>query len=150
MPNIRRRFIALNRALRPGPPRVRALIRALGTALILTAAIHALMGADESAATMRWTMLNVCGPVGQADCHLLTLPDGRHVLIDSAEASDAPGAASNHLRRLGVSEIAMIVISHFHQDHYGRLLGLLGDGIKVDRVVVSIPGDRRIADREMP
>lgn len=97
----------------------------------------------------RWAMLNVTGAEGQADCHLLTFPDGRHVLIDAGEAWDAPGSAVAHLREQGVEEIALVVISHFHWDHYGQLRNILKAGIKVHRVVLN-PPDKAAADREIP
>lgn len=95
-------------------------------------------------------MLHVQGQVGQADCHLITLPDGRHVLVDAGEGVDAPGAALAQLQRHGVTHIALAILSHFHFDHYGHLVEMIDAGIKVDRVIMNIPGDRRIADREMP
>lgn len=94
-------------------------------------------------------MLNVTPAEGQADCHLLTMPDGANILIDVADAWDAPDAALDHLRRLGVQRLALVVISHFHQDHYGRLRDLIDSGILIDRVVLNVP-DKRCADREIP
>ena len=99
--------------------------------------------------TTRWTMLNVTPAEAQADCHLLEMPDGSRVLIDAADAVDAPGAAVAHLQRLGVSRLALVIISHFHRDHYGRLLDLIKSGVTVDKVVLNVP-DKSSADREMP
>lgn len=128
-------------------PHLRALCGMLALAF---AAAHAALVAQVESSSSRWTMLHVQGQIGQADCHLVTLPDGRHVLIDAGEGSDAPGKAVSQLRRHGVSHLALAVISHFHADHYGQLLALLDAGITMDRVIVNVPGDRRIADREMP
>ncbi|MBE2213414.1 MAG: immunoglobulin domain-containing protein [Opitutaceae bacterium] len=98
----------------------------------------------------RWVMLHVQGQIGQADCHLITLPDGRHVLVDAGEGVDARGAVLSQLQRHGVTHVALVVLSHFHFDHYGHLVELIDAGVQVDRVVMNPPGDRRIADREMP
>lgn len=100
--------------------------------------------------TTRWVMLQVQGQVGQADCHLITLPDGRQVLVDAGEGVDVPGAALSQLQRHGVTHLSLVVLSHFHFDHYGHLVEMIDAGIRVDRVVMNIPGDRRIADRELP
>lgn len=97
----------------------------------------------------RWTMLNVTPAEGQADCHLLTFSDGRHVLVDPGAAWDAPDSARELLQARGVRELDLVVISHFHWDHYGQLRSLLRAGIKVRRVAVNVP-DRRVADRERP
>jgi competence protein ComEC len=96
-----------------------------------------------------WTMLNVTPAEGQADCHLLRLPDGRQVLVDPADAWDAPGAALAGLKQLGVTHLDLVVISHFHKDHYGRLLDLLRAGIVVERIALNVP-DKSVADREIP
>lgn len=86
-----------------------------------------------------WAMLNVCPAEAQADCHLLVFPDGTRYLVDAADASDAPGVASAALIRRGVTELDTIVISHFHKDHYGRLRDLIEAGIRVGRVVGTVP-----------
>lgn len=94
-------------------------------------------------------MLNVTPAEGQADCHLLQFPDDTRVLIDPGDAWDAPGAAVAQLKKLGVRRLAIVIISHFHRDHYGRLLDILDAGITVDRVVLNVP-DKRCADSEIP
>jgi len=113
---------------------------------LLVASIN-LAHADENA--VRWTMFNVTGPVAQADCHFLQFPDGSNVLIDAADAIDVPGAALAHLNKLHIHHLSLVVISHFHKDHYGRLIDILNAGIRVDRVVLNVP-DKKSADREIP
>lgn len=94
-------------------------------------------------------MLNVTPAEGQADCHLLVFPDDTRVLIDPAEAWDAPGAALAQLRRLGIDHLDLVIISHFHRDHYGCLIDFLNAGIKIDQVVLNVP-EKSVADREIP
>lgn len=113
----------------------------LGLVLALT------LNATEPAT--RWAMLNVTPLEGQADCHLITLPDGRHVLIDPGAAWDAPDSALQELNRRGVRELELVVISHFHWDHYGQLRKILQAGIAVKQVAVNVPA-RRVAERERP
>jgi len=98
----------------------------------------------------RWTMIDVTPNQTQADCHLLELPDGRNVLIDAAEASDAPATVVAFLKARKVRRLDLVVISHFHQDHYGKLLDIIKAGIKVDRVAINLPASREIADVEKP
>jgi len=99
---------------------------------------------------MSWTMINVCPNQGQADCHLLEFPDGTHVLIDAGEGYDARGAVVRFLENAGIKHIELVVLSHVHWDHYGKLIDIISSGIKVDRVAVNLPGDRAIADAEIP
>jgi beta-lactamase superfamily II metal-dependent hydrolase len=101
-----------------------------------------------SAATI-WTMLNVTPADGQADCHVVVMPGNLAVLIDAGDAWDAEGEAVRQIKRLGIRRFELAVISHFHRDHYGRLLDILDSGIRIERVAVSLP-DRQAADRERP
>jgi competence protein ComEC len=113
-------------------------------ALGLLVSVHAANGQE-----ITWTMLNVTPKEGQADCHLLEMPDGSKALIDPADAWDAPGTAVAELTRRNVRELSLVVISHFHRDHYGRLIDILNAGIKVGLVVLNVP-DKASADREIP
>ena len=94
-------------------------------------------------------MLNVTPGQAQADCHLLQMPDGSNVLIDAADAWDAPGVAVARLQRLNIHRLSLVIISHFHRDHYGRLIDILKAGIAIDRVVLNVPA-KVVADREIP
>jgi beta-lactamase superfamily II metal-dependent hydrolase len=105
----------------------------------LLALFFALVLAGCTAPT-RWTMINVSPAIAQADCHLIEFPNGARVLIDAGEGVDAPpGTALNALRRRGVDHIDLALISHFHKDHYGRLVELIRAGIKIDRVAGNVP-----------
>jgi competence protein ComEC len=112
----------------------------------LCAATFALAAADD---VTRWTMLPVTPVTGQADAHLLEFPGGTRVLVDAGEGWDAPGALLASLQKRNVTHLDLVVLSHFHSDHYGRLLDLIRAGIVVDRVVLNVP-DRESADREIP
>ena len=96
----------------------------------------------------RWTMINVTPGQVQADCHLIEFPDGSTVLIDIADAMDSPGTALAFLRKHKIKHINLVIISHFHKDHYGRLRDLIDAGIKVDRVACNLPASREQMDRE--
>src|SRR5688572_3618066 len=74
--------------------------------------------ANATERVTRWHMLNVTPREGQADCHLLQLPDGRSVLIDAGEAHDAPGVLLGELKKLRIDRLHLVLISHFHRDHY--------------------------------
>ena len=104
---------------------------------------------DVSAPVTTWYMLNVSPKNEQADCHLIILPDGRKILIDIADAGDAPGTALAGLKALNVTAVDLVVISHFHLDHYGRLADLLNSGVTIKRVAVNVP-DAASARPEKP
>ena len=118
-----------------------------------TAMLAALLCANvlTAAQETRWTMINVSPGVGQADCHLIEFPDGRKVLIDIADGYDAGGTALAFLRARQITAVDLVVISHFHKDHYGRLKDLIEAGIKVGRVAGNMPAPAdNLADAEMP
>lgn len=94
-------------------------------------------------------MLNVTPGEGQADCHLIMMPDGSNVLIDASDGWDVPGTALAELQKRKVSHLSLVVISHFHTDHYGRLRDFIKAGITIDRIVVNVP-DERSANFEIP
>lgn len=118
--------------------------------LILLVVSVALLSGCSHRTVMRWTMIDVCGVKGQADCHLLQLPNGMNVLIDIADGIDRPGAAIAALQQRGIRHVDLVVLSHFHRDHYGRLLDLIRSGVTVDRVAISLPASRVVADKERP
>ena len=96
-------------------------------------------------------MINVSPGDAQADCHLIEFPNGQNVLIDIADAADAGNVALPFLKSHNVTAVDLVVISHFHKDHYGRLKDLIEAGIKVGRVAGNMPApDASLTDAEMP
>lgn len=66
--------------------------------------------ASALAGTMRVDMLDV----GQGDSILITSPAGKRVLID---AGIKEAAVDEQLRRLGVTELSLVIATHPHADH---------------------------------
>ena len=58
--------------------------------------------------------------VGQADCSLISLPDGRHILIDAGNEEDGD-LIVDYLKNSGISKIDYIIGTHPHEDHIGGL-----------------------------
>lgn len=96
-----------------------------------------------------WTMLMVTPHEDVADAHLLRLPGGIKVLIDAGKLGDAPGAVVRQLRAREITELDLVIISHFHIDHYGALPELIDAGIRIKRVAVNVP-DPAAAEPEWP
>ncbi len=110
----------------------------------------AAFGGCRNARETSWTMINVCVEGHQADSHLLSFSDGTHAMIDVADALYAEGRTLDYLKKHRVEKLRLVVISHFHADHYGSLRSLIAAGIQIERVAINLPGDRRLADREQP
>lgn len=84
--------------------------------------------------------------VGQGDGAVLRTPGGRWVVIDAGPRNDRADAGRRvlvpFLAGRGVRELAMIIVSHAHNDHLGGVLTLLG---RFPTAVVLEPG-ARVAD----
>lgn len=124
------------------------LVQRLVSALSLAAMVF--FSACDSSRETTWTMINVCSDGHQADSHLLSFADGTHAMIDVADGLYAEGRTLDYLQKHRVKKLRLVVISHFHADHYGSLRSLIAAGIQIERVAINLPGDRRLADREQP
>ncbi|MGW2489305.1 ComEC/Rec2 family competence protein [Streptomyces sp. NPDC001606] len=60
--------------------------------------------------------------VGQGDATVLAAGDGAGVVVD---AGPDPAAVDRCLRRLGITRIPLLVLTHFHADHVTGLPGVL-------------------------
>ncbi len=56
--------------------------------------------------------------IGQGDSILIRSPEGKTALIDAGPSRDA---ATKLLKRKGVSEIDIVIVTHHHSDHYGGM-----------------------------
>ena len=71
--------------------------------------------------------------VGQGDAVVLPLDPGRAVVVD---AGPEPGAVDRCLRDLGVAQVLLFVVSHFHADHVGGVAGVV-QGRRVGEVATT-------------
>jgi competence protein ComEC len=65
--------------------------------------------------------------VGQGDASLVSWPDGRHWLIDGGPNRNS---VVRYLRRERISQLDVVVLSHFHADHGNGILGVHGIPIR--------------------
>ncbi len=126
---------ALLLTLPPGAytAQVRGANNSTGVALV------ELYDVPPSARQTTWTMINVSPFEHQADSHLIEFPDGRLALIDAADGGDAPGTLLSFFEHRGIRHLDLVILSHFHFDHYGRLRDLISAGVTIGRVACNLP-----------
>jgi competence protein ComEC len=98
-------------------PVVRRLVAVLAVAVVLGALPVRLVAPGWPPAA--WVVA-ACA-VGQGDAVVLPVAPGRAVVVD---AGPDPGAVDACLRGLGVREVPLLVVSHFHVDHTGGVAGV--------------------------
>lgn len=78
--------------------------------------------------------------VGQGDATVISLPNGRHMLVDAGARSPHFDAGTSfvvpHLDRHGIDRLDAVVISHSDSDHLGGLPAILRH-VPVGRVVLN-------------
>jgi competence protein ComEC len=95
----------------------RALVACAVGAVVVVVPVHVLAPAWPPAG---WVLV-VCD-VGQGDALVLNAGPGSAVVVDTGPE---PIAVDGCLRRLGVSRIPLLVLTHLHADHVGGLDGAL-------------------------
>ena len=78
-----------------------------------------------------WQIANC--DVGQGDSMVINLHHGKAIVID---VGPDPVAENKCLRDLGIKEVPLLILSHFHADHVGGLSGLV-QSRKVGQVWIS-------------
>ena len=81
--------------------------------------------------------------VGQADASLLTLPDGRHILIDGGNNNDG-ALICDYIRKQGIDTIDYLIATHPHEDHIGGLDDVV-DSFSIGKIYMP-----KVADSDLP
>ena len=98
-------------------PLIRRLVAVCAVAVVLgTLPVRLLAGGWPPPG---WVV--VACAVGQGDALVLPVAVGRAVVVD---AGPDPAGVDGCLRRLGVREVPLLVISHFHADHVAGIAGV--------------------------
>lgn len=58
--------------------------------------------------------------VGQADCEIIKLPNGKKILIDAGSKGNADTIES-YLKRMNITELDYVIATHPHEDHIGGM-----------------------------
>jgi len=124
-------------------PLARACLAMSAVAGILTLAPTAGIPLGTSWPPQGWRVV-MCD-VGQGDATVLESAPGEAVVVD---AGPDPAPVDRCLRRLGISRVALLVLSHFHADHVEGVPGVL-HGRVVSAVVVSPLGEPPTEDHRV-
>lgn len=100
-----------------------------GVLLAVTVAAH--VRAEVAWPAPGWLM--VFCDVGQGDGMVINAGAGSAMVVD---AGPDPARMDRCLRELGITQVSLLVLTHFHVDHVGGLAGVLANR-NVARVVVS-------------
>ena len=133
--------VVLRRAVRRAAVPRRAVV--LSLALVLAAATP-LARVGAGAWPPAGTLLLACD-VGQGDALVLPVDAAEHEVV-VVDVGPDPAALANCLRRVGVTRIRLLVLTHFHVDHIGGLDGvdLPVDGLLVSPFAQPAPGAARV------
>jgi competence protein ComEC len=81
--------------------------------------------------------------VGQGDSCLIQIPDGTLILIDGGKADSG---LLNLLKQRGVNCIDLVILSHYHDDHYGGLLDVMRNIPTIRRLIIP---ETKSLDRDL-
>lgn len=62
----------------------------------------------------------------QGDCFLINIDGGKTVLIDAGNESHGPGLCE-YINKMGINEIDLLLLTHYHGDHYGGIQDIVGE-----------------------
>src|SRR5581483_11692037 len=129
--------------------RRRKLLR-LGVLVLIGALVAGAVALVRQAAAPAWPprdwSMAVCD-VGQGDALLLHTGPASAIAVDTGPEPDREDAC---LRRFGITDLPLVVLTHFHEDHIGGLTGLLA-GRKVAAIETTLidnpaAGARRVRE----
>jgi competence protein ComEC len=109
------------------------VVRRLAVVVTLAAVVSALPVRLLTAGWPPPRWLAVACDVGQGDAFVLATGGGSGVVVD---AGPDPAAVDRCLRRLGVTSVPLLIVSHFHVDHVGGVAGVFR-GRVVGAVVIT-------------
>mgnify|MGYP003542004662 FL=1 len=81
--------------------------------------------------------------VGQADCALFTLPDGKILLIDAGDRGDGDQLV-DYLKKRGIIKIDYLLATHPHSDHIGGMSDVI-DSFEIGKIFAP-----KVASNDLP
>jgi len=92
---------------------------------------------------LTWSMIHVSGDWQSGDAHLLELPSGHVVLIDTGFEKYARTDLLPYLDERGIERIDELIITHAHRNHYGSIPSLIDHLESIGRVTFNLPARER-------
>ncbi|MGD9957672.1 MAG: ComEC/Rec2 family competence protein, partial [Candidatus Nanopelagicales bacterium] len=125
------------------PPAVRAVLAVIAAAavVIAVAPVPVVLPGALSWPPSGWQAV-MCD-VGQGDALVLNVAHGEAVVVDTGPD---PAPVDRCLRRLGITRVPLVLLTHFHADHVEGLPGVLrgrGVGVVVTSPLDDPPGEER-------
>lgn len=94
-------------------------------------------------------MINVNEAEQQGDAHLVSLGNGKNILIDTGSRLLAEKSLLPFLAQRKITSLDLVFISHAHMDHYGGLDALLDHDVCIRKLYFNLP-ERQRCEREVP
>jgi len=105
---------------------------------VVLCVLTSLGGCHPRTPALIWTAVNVNSQSQQGDANLLRINNKTCILIDTGHLLYAEKLL-RFLRDMNISCLNAVIISHGHRDHYGGLVFLLRNNIRVDAVYFNPP-----------
>ncbi|MBF0433355.1 MAG: MBL fold metallo-hydrolase [Fibrobacteria bacterium] len=102
--------------------------------------------ADQVLAT--WYMVNVNYGEGQGDAHVITIGN-KVIMIDAGKSAEATAVLIPFLRSKNIRTVHEFFLSHPHPDHHDGIWQMWSDGIKIEKLYMTLP-PRDVCDAEIP
>ena len=107
----------------------------ISLALIVVVSLLVLFSDSDD---IHWVSIHVSGTNQSGDAHLLKMPAGDVILLDTGFKQYAHNSLLPALQANGIEQINTILVSHAHKNHYGSVLVLL-DKYPVEKVYFNLP-----------
>lgn len=85
--------------------------------------------------------------VGQADCTLINLPDGKNILIDAGNTEDGRKIVE-YIIDLGIEKFDYIICTHPHEDHIGGMAEVIAR-LNFDHIIMPLISDEDVDGSEI-
>lgn len=85
--------------------------------------------------------------VGQADCSLISLPNGKNILIDAGNKADGEKIA-DYLVDLGIVNLDYIICTHPHEDHIGGMAEVIAR-LNFNHIIMPLIADEDVDGSEI-
>ena len=130
-------FDSPSTATQPPPPRRRRLIVIIASLILVALASIPLLRQCTAPSSPRTPWVLAACDIGQGDALFLALSPHTAIAVDTGPD---PAKEDTCARRLGITDVPLAILTHFHADHIDGLAGLLR-GRKVGEIETTTADD---------